>query len=304
MSPVRIAVLPPLGAGVSSNPDWIRGFARHAESLGFESIVLAEHPLVISSYASRYPYARSGRMPLANDCPVPDPLDLLAFLAGCTTTLGLSTGVLILPAHHPVILAKRLATIDALSGGRVRLGIGVGWMREELEACGAEFSSRGRRTDESIDVLRLLWADSGSEGASFSGEFFNFSNAHCFPKPVRRGGIPIHIGGHSPASVRRAALRGDGWHPLGVAGDELTEALSLLHEEASKAGRDPSSIEITLSTAVPVLSTETIEQAEAAGPARLVVAFLTGDLSEAKDQLSSTAELFGLEAAGPRVIPA
>jgi alkanesulfonate monooxygenase SsuD/methylene tetrahydromethanopterin reductase-like flavin-dependent oxidoreductase (luciferase family) len=133
----------------------MRGFARHAEELGYESLVLPEHPLVIGSYQSRYPYGRSGRMPLANDCPVPDPLDLLAFIAACTTTLGLSTGVLILPAHHPVLLAKRLATIDVLSGGRVRLGIGVGWMREELEACGTQFESRGRRTDESIDVLEF-----------------------------------------------------------------------------------------------------------------------------------------------------
>ena len=282
----------------------MRGFARHAEELGYESLVLPEHPLVIGSYQSRYPYGRSGRMPLANDCPVPDPLDLLAFIAACTTTLGLSTGVLILPAHHPVLLAKRLATIDTLSGGRVRLGIGVGWMREELEACGTQFESRGRRTDESIDVLRLLWSDSGVDGASFDGEFFGFENAHCFPKPVQTGGIPIHVGGHAPASVKRAARRGDGWQPLGITGEELADAFSLLRKEASEAGRDPDSLEVTLSTAVPAVSEETIEKARAAGATRLVVAFLTGDLSEAKDQLSSMAELFGLEPGGPRVIPA
>jgi probable F420-dependent oxidoreductase len=301
---MRIAVLPPVGAGACSDPAWMRGFARHAEELGYESLVLPEHPLVIGSYSSRYPYGRSGRMPLANDCPVPDPLDLLAFIAACTTTLGLSTGVLILPAHHPVILAKRLATIDALSLGRVRLGIGVGWMREELEACGAEFESRGRRTDESIDVMRLLWSDSGADGASYEGEFFRFENAHCFPKPVRTGGIPIHVGGHSPASVRRAARRGDGWQPLGLTGEELADALSLFRKEASAAGRDPDSLEVTLSTGVPVVSPESIEKARAEGATRLVVAFLTGDLSEAKDQLAWMAELFGLEPGGPRVIPA
>ena len=282
----------------------MRSFARHAEDLGYESMVLAEHPLVIGTYSSRYPYGRSGRMPLSDNCPVPDPLDLLAFLAGCTTDLGLSTGVLILPAHHPVILAKRLATIDALSGGRVRLGIGVGWMREELEACGSDFATRGRRADESIDVLRLLWSDSGDEGATFDGEFFRFANAHSFPKPARVGGIPIHVGGHSSGSVRRAARRGDGWYPLGIADEELSDARALLRKEAADVGRDPDSIEMTISTAVPAVSAQTVERARAAGASRLVVAFLDGDLTEAKDQLSSMAELFGLEPGGPRVIPA
>jgi probable F420-dependent oxidoreductase len=157
---------------VTSNPDWIAPYARHAEACGFEAIVAIEHPLVVSSYSSRYPYDESGRMPLRDDSSIPDPLELLAFVAGVTTTLGISTGVLILPAHHPVVLAKRLATLDVLSKGRLRLCIGMGWMREELEACGTDFASRGRRADESIDVLRTLWADSGPAGASFSGEFF------------------------------------------------------------------------------------------------------------------------------------
>ena len=304
MSPVHVAVLPPVGAGVCSDPAWVRGFARHAEELGYESMVVAEHPLVIGTYSSRYPYGRSGRMPLGDKCPIPDPLDLLGFVGACTTNLGLSTGVLILPAHHPVTLAKRLATIDALSGGRVRLGIGVGWMREELEACGADFTTRGRRTDESIDILRLLWSDSGDEGASFDGDFFKFANAHCYPKPARAGGIPIHVGGHSPASVKRAARKGDGWYPLGVKDDELAEARALLRKEASAAGRDPDSIEMTLSTGVPAVSAETLERARDAGASRLVVAFITGDLTEAKDQLSQMAALFGLEPGGPHVVPA
>jgi probable F420-dependent oxidoreductase len=209
-------VLPPVRAGVCADPDWMIGFARQAEDCGFESIVLVEHPVVIGDYTSRYPYASSGRMPLADDCAIPDPIDVLAFLAAATTRLQLATGVLVLPAHHPVTMAKRLATVDALSRGRLRLCIGVGWMREELEACGIDFASRGRRTDECIDVMRALWADTEPEGASFEGEFFRFSHAHTHPKPHRPGGIPIHIGGHSAPSIRRAARRGDGWHPLGL----------------------------------------------------------------------------------------
>ena len=102
---------------------------------------------------------------------MPDPLDLLAFLAGQTRRLGLATGVLVLPNHHPVVLAKRVATVDALSGGRLRLCVGMGWLKEEIEACGTEFSSRGRRADEQLEVMRLLWDDHPG-GASFHGEFF------------------------------------------------------------------------------------------------------------------------------------
>ena len=185
MTTLKLAALPPVRAGVCADPDWMAGFAQHIEALGFESVVVVEHPLVIGDYTSRYPYAPSGRMPLPDDCAIPDPIDLLAFLAGVTTTLGLATGVLVLPAHHPVVMAKRLATVDRLSKGRVRLCIGVGWMREELEACGVDFASRGRRTDECIDVMRALWADTEPEGASFEGEFFRFSHAHTHPKPFR-----------------------------------------------------------------------------------------------------------------------
>ena len=136
---------------------------------------------------------------------IPDPLDTLAFLAGVTTTLGLSTGVLVLPAHHPVVMAKRLATVDRLSGGRVRLCIGVGWMREELEACGIDFASRGRRTDECIDVMRALWADTEPEGATLRGGVLPLRPRPHPPQAARPPGVPVHIGGPQPR--RRSAAR-------------------------------------------------------------------------------------------------
>ncbi len=192
MTTIKVAALPPVRSGVCADPDWMAGFCQHIEALGFESVVVVEHPLVIGDYTSRYPYAPSGRMPLPDDCAIPDPIDLLGFLAGVTSTLGLATGVLVLPAHHPVIMAKRLATVDRLSKGRVRLCIGVGWMREELEACGVDFASRGRRTDECIDVMRALWADTEPEGASFDGEFFSFCPRAHPPQtfPVRERAHP------------------------------------------------------------------------------------------------------------------
>ncbi len=191
---MKFAVIAPVAAGVTADPAWMAAFARHVEACGFESIVVVEHTVLMSEYSSIYPYDASGRVELPADCPVPDPLDLLAFLAGHTDRLGLATGVLVLPNHHPVVLAKRVATLDVLSGGRFRLCVGMGWLKEEIEACGAEFSSRGRRADEQLEVMRLLFADRPG-GASFHGEFFGFDNAMCYPKPVSR--VPIHIGGHS-----------------------------------------------------------------------------------------------------------
>jgi probable F420-dependent oxidoreductase len=291
---MKFAVLPPVRSGVCADPDWMVGFAGHAEDCGFESIVLVEHPVVISGYTSTYPYATSGRMPLPDDCRIPDPIDVLGFLAATTTRLVLSTGVLVLPAHHPVIMAKRLATLDALSKGRVRLCIGVGWMREELEACGIDFSSRGRRTDECIDVMRTLWADTEPDGASFDGEFFSFAHAHTHPKPHQSGGVPIHIGGHSPASIRRAARRGDGWQPLGLSGEALTTALARLGDEAAAAGRDPQDIEITISGLSTGTTAESVSELEEMGVDRLVVTCLQADLDAVKEEMSQVAATVGL----------
>ncbi len=144
---MEFAVLLPAASTHTADPGWVSGFAQHAEQCGFESVVAIEHTVVIDGYRSAYPYDPSGRMDLAPDCPIPDPLDLLAYLAGRTSRIGLATGVLVLPNHHPVVLAKRAATIDALSNGRLRLAVGMGWMAEEIEACGVDFASRGRRAD-------------------------------------------------------------------------------------------------------------------------------------------------------------
>lgn len=162
---MQFALLPPVSAGVLADPDWMAAFARHAESCGYESLVMVEHAVVVSDYQSTYPYPRSGRMPLPDDCPIPDPLDLMAYLAAVTDRITLATGVLVLPNHHPVVLAKRIATVDVVSKGRVRMCMGIGWMDEELAATGADPRTKGRRTDECIAALRVLWADAGPGGA-------------------------------------------------------------------------------------------------------------------------------------------
>lgn len=288
----KFAVIAPVAAGVTADPTWMTTFARHVEACGFESIVAVEHTVLMTQYDSVYPYDSSGRVEIPADCPVPDPLDLLAFLAASTTTLGLATGVLVLPNHHPVVLAKRVATLDALSGGRVRLAVGMGWLREEIEACGAPFESRGRRADEQIQVLRLLWEDR-PEGADFCGEFFQFAHAACHPTPSER--IPIHIGGHTRAAARRAGRLGDGLQPLGVGGAELAELVAIMREEAERAGRDPDALELSLGHMVEKIDGERAGRLAELGADRVVLAMpQTADLDEACDAVSRCAQRLAL----------
>jgi probable F420-dependent oxidoreductase len=289
---MKFAVIAPVAAGVTADPAWMAGFAQHVEACGFESIVVVEHTVLMSEYSSIYPYDASGRVELPADCPVPDPLDLLAFLAGGTERLGLATGVLVLPNHHPVVLAKRVATLDALSGGRFRLCVGMGWLKEEIEACGTEFSSRGQRADEQLEVMRLLFTDRPG-GASFHGEFFSFDNAMCYPKPVSR--VPIHVGGHSRAAARRAGRLGDGFQPLGVGGTELTELIAVMRDEAIQFGRDPDALEISLGHLVAKIDKDRAAKLASLGADRVVLAMPpTADLSEARDLVSACAQRLAL----------
>ncbi|WP_374021332.1 LLM class F420-dependent oxidoreductase [Mycobacterium sp. HNNTM2301] len=291
---MKVSVVAPVADGVTADPEWMAAFAGHLELCGFESIVIVEHTVLLTRYDSVYPYDSSGRVGLAADCPIPDPLDLLAFLAGRTTTLGLATGVLVLPNHHPVVLAKRAATVDALSGGRLRLCVGVGWLKEELEACGADFDNRGRRADEQVAVLRALWAEQ-PKGVSHHGEFFDFDDVMCYPKPIAREHLPIHIGGHSRAAARRAGRLGDGFQPLGVTGSELASLIALMRAEAASAGRDPAALEISLGHAVNKIDAKRAGSLADQGADRLVLAMPpTADIEQAKDMLSACAQRLSL----------
>jgi probable F420-dependent oxidoreductase len=294
MKSVKFGVVAPVAAGVTADPQWMAAFARHLEACGFESIVAVEHTVLATRYDSVYPYDPSGRVELAPDCAVPDPLDLLSFPAGHTQRLGLATGVLVLPNHHPVVLAKRAATLDALSGGRLRLCVGVGWLKEEIEACGTDFASRGRRADEQLAVLRALW-DAQPDGVSHRGEFFQFDNVVCCPKPVMGRHLPVHIGGHSKAAARRAGRLGDGFQPLGVAGAQLDILLTLMRDQATAAGRDVGDIELTLGHSVSKIDAERAERLAAQGADRIVLAMPPiADLEQAKDELSACAQRLSL----------
>ncbi len=218
------------------------GLARAAEAAGFESIWTVDHVVVPGGYESKYPYDPSGKLPSGEATVFPDPLIWLAYVAARTSTLRLGTGILIVPQRNPVVLAKELATLDHLSGGRMILGAGIGWLEEEFEALGVPFAKRGQRTEEAIAAMRALWSQ---EQASFDGSTTSFEN--CFLRPQPPGGtIPVHVGGHSEAAAKRAGRIGDGFFPFGVTRDELTSLLGIMGRSAEEAGRDPESIEVTV----------------------------------------------------------
>lgn len=225
--------------GAYSSAEGAITIGRCAEENGFESVWTVEHPAIPKGYRSEYPYSRSGRMPGDEDAPVPDPLVWLTWVGAHTTTLKLGTGVMILPLRNPVVFAKECATLDSLTGGRLILGVGVGWLHEEFDAIGVGWDDRGAHTDDSIDALRALWT---SEVASHHGTHSSFTDIHSFPKPTN-GTIPIVVGGHSKPAARRAGRLGDGFFPADPR--TLPELLPVLRAAAVEAGRDPESIRIT-----------------------------------------------------------
>ena len=212
--------------------------ATAAEEAGFESLWTVEHVVVPADYESEYPYSPNGRMPGPEESPIPDPLVWLTWVGARTTTLRLGTGILILPQRNPVVLAKEVATLDVLSGGRVVLGVGIGWLEEEFDVIGVSFPDRARRTDEYVEVMRALWSQ---DMATFSGETVDFRDVVMRPLPVERH-VPIVVGGHSPAAARRAGRLGDGFFP---AKGDLPTLLDEMRTAAEGAGRDPADIEVT-----------------------------------------------------------
>lgn len=285
---MKFGLIPPYRASITHDPEFMSALAMQADKLGFESIYSVEHAVVASDYSRKYPYNDSGEMALAEDCNIPDPLDLLGYLGAKTKNLHLATGILVAPNHHPVTLAKRCATIANLTGGRLRLGVGVGWMKEELEACGVTFETRGKRLNEMIEVMRKLWADGDTE---HSGEFFNFPRVNSYPKPPG-GSVPIHIGGHSKAAVMRAGKLGDGFQPLGLTGEDLDDAIKLMRETASNAGRDPNAIELTLGNGLTIFDEAALESAEAVGAQRVALGTGASDINEMSEQLQEFASKF------------
>lgn len=266
------------------DPDAAIAMAQTAEEVGFESLWAPEH-VVVSKASNATPYRGmpNGKMDrLSRRGGIPDPLTWLAFVAASTSTIRLGTNVLVLPEHQPVVLAKAAATLDHLAKGRLMLGIGVGELPEEYEACGMDFGNRGKRMDEYIEAMRLLWRE---DVATYKGEYVRFDQMECRPWPVKRA-IPLHLGGNSNAAIRRAASVGDGYFPFVFPGEDIRLALPALIDrvkrKARELGRDPEAIEITSGGA------KTIEDARwyaSIGVHRIGIAVKASTIPEMRDEL-------------------
>jgi probable F420-dependent oxidoreductase len=263
--------------------DGAEKLARAVESSGIESLWTVEHVVVPAGYESAYPYSSSGRMPGDETNPIPDPLAWLAFMAAHTKTVRLATGILILPQRNPVILAKECATIDVLSEGRLELGVGIGWLKEEFDVIGVPFEERMERTDEYVDALRALW----SSDETFDGKHTSFANARMFPKPVQEGGIPIVVGGHTKAAARRAGRLGDGFFPARP--KDLAVLLDEMKRAAKDAGRDPDAIEVTTGGAPNIDFAKSLADQ---GVSRMVMPAPTFDPNDADRAFGELAENF------------
>jgi probable F420-dependent oxidoreductase len=215
--------------------------ARHAEEMGIESLWAVEHVVVPFGYTASYPYSTDGKMPTPEDQPTSDPLIWLAFAAAMTTKIKIATGILVLPYRHPMILAKQCASLDRLAAGRFLLGIGVGWLHDEFDALGADWSDRAAITDEYVDAMRALWT---STEASFHGRHNSFDLVACEPKPLQPT-VPIVVGGHSASAAKRAGRLGDGFYPVANSVEHLKTLIDTMRDTARASKRDPKLIEIT-----------------------------------------------------------
>ena len=275
--------IPPPQMGPIADPDFVVRYARLVESLGFESLWTIDHALMCLDYDSTYPYKTTGRTPIPADANMPDPLILMMLIAASTERIRVGTSMLILPQRHPILLAKEVATLDRYSGGRVTLGVGVGWVEEEVAILKQDFHDRGRRADEWIEVLRALWSEGASE---YEGGYFQFKDIVSSPKPVQAGGVPLMIGGHSAAAARRAGRYGNEFYPhwstRGPDEAALSKLIPVLERTAEAHGRDPASIGLTLtSTSDARTAYATAEHCARLGAERVVVLPPRGELDGA-----------------------
>ena len=236
------------GRGPLASPERLGIIARKGEELGFDALLTGDHILVPRNISSVYPYTEGGEFPGSPSGESMEQITLLSYIAGQTSKIRLVTSVLIVPHRNPLIAAKSLATLDVLSGGRLVVGVGVGWMREEFEALGLPpFEERGAVTDEYIRAFKVLWTE---DNPSFEGKYISFDDISFLPKPVQKPHPPIWVGGESRPALRRTAELANGWYPLGsnptfpmATAEQLKGGLARLAEYARRFGRDPSEIE-------------------------------------------------------------
>lgn len=240
-----------LGIGAGADPDVISTTAIEAERHGFATLWSGEHVVMVDDGESHYPYADDGKIAVPAVADWLDPMITLSFAAAATTTIKLATGILLLPEHNPVIVAKQVASLDRLSHGRLVLGVGIGWSAEEFQALGVPFERRGQRTASYVAAMRTLWTH---DVASFESEFVSFSSIRVNPKPVQAT-LPVIVGGNSDSALRRVAAWGDGWYGFNLDGvDAVADRLRTLRTMCAHRGRDARELDLAVALRSPTRS--------------------------------------------------
>ncbi len=225
--------------GPAAGPDALVAVAKRAEELGYDNLWVLDRLLYPTDPQAPYPVG-DGILPTLYKT-VLDPLETLTYVAAHTTRVGLGTSILNLPWYNPVLLARRLTTLDVLSGGRLRVGLGVGWSPDEYEAAGVPWQGRGKRADEALQVLKAIWT---TDPVEFDGEYYHLPRSYIGPKPVQRPHPPIYMAAYVPSAMQRVAQHADGWFPVGIPLAAVPQMFDQIKGMAEAAGRDPASLEI------------------------------------------------------------
>ena len=270
-----------------SDRAYLEAAGRASEALGFHSLWVAEHVVLFDEYASRYPYAEDGRIPVRRDAGLIAPFTALSFLAAITHKIRLGTGICLVPQRNPLYTAREAADVDWLSGGRLDLGVGVGWLREEFEALGVPFARRGERCRSYLEVMKRLWCD---ELSQYEDEFYTLPACRQFPKPLQKPYPPIHFGGESDPALERVADIGQGWYGFNLDPAGLAERMSKLRELCAARGRSIDEIEISVSPYLRSFEPSMIEAYQQAGAQQVILPVFGRSRDEMLQRLDKLAQ--------------
>lgn len=285
-----------VGIGGGARPGAIAALAQECDAIGFGTLWAPEHVVLFDRYGeSKYPYSQDGAFAAPSTIDWMDPFIALSYAAANSSTIRLATGICLVPEHNPLVLAKQIASLDFLSGGRFALGVGIGWSSEEFAALGIPFERRAQRTREYIDVMRKLWSEPQT---SFSGEFVKFENVRSFPKPPQGGNIPIIFGGESNPALRRVADYGSGWFGFNLNPAQAAEKIEKLAVMLRERGRKLDDVELIVSPYTQKVTRDDLARYAESGVDELVLLFQVPDTdSDIKPQVDLFSHEYVLQAA-------
>ena len=272
-----------------ATPEYLAAFATAAEEGGFDSVWMGEHVVNFDDYESRYPYSDDGRIGLPPDSGMLDLFSTLAFLAAETERVRIGSAICLLPQRNPVITAKEVSTVDWLSGGRLDLGLGIGWLREEFEVLDAPFDERVGRTREYVEIMRRLWCD---EVSSYEGKYYDLPACRMNPKPVQSPHPPIYFGGETDAALRRVAQMGDGWHGFNHLPESAAAHVQRLEKMLGEHGRSLDDVDVTVCAYLQPVEPAHVPQYRDAGVDQLVLVPFAADPAGIREAIGALADAY------------